>query len=957
MNNFLRSVARDIYARYGENLGFVSPVFPSRRVQLFFSKELASIIDKPVWSPEYKNLDEVVSTFSSLRKADDFVLLVLLYEIYCKYSNSEETFDKFYFWGETLLNDFNDIDKSLVNADALFRNLKAQKDIEDDYSFLSPEQVACIRQFWQNFNHAKNRGRLHEKFIEIWSILPTVYHDFCNTLKSRGLACQGMIYRDAAENLSQCAAGDIDRTYIFVGFNALSRCEERIFARLQRLEKAVFYWDYDRYYIDDKNHEAGMFLRENIRNFPAPDGFESASNLVDTKKDIHIITVPSDVMQAKSLPSIMKEMNIEHFDEKTAITLVDENILIPVLHSLPDKCQDINVTLGYPLIQTPVFTLAEILIRLQNSYRESNRGFYHRDALAALRHGYVGMMAVGDVKNIINEITLNNRIYVDRSLFRNNKFLSKVFTPLSGYQEISSYLADIFTDIASYSSGNDETDDDEALRREYALCIIKTLNKLQNSIDSAGFEIGKPVFMSLLRSVFREIKIPFTGEPVKGLQIMSLHETRALDFDNVIMLSVSEGRLPSVQPQLSYIPYNLRKGFGLPCFEQSEAISAYNFYRLVQRAKKLRLICPSKSNAHGTGEMSRYLYQLKFESGLEIKEYPVILDLEFNSRFEISVAKDDNVMRELEKYTGDNPSKSLSPSALTSYISCPLKFYFEKIQKLGADEIVEEDIPSNIFGNIIHRTMETLYTPMINSVADAEKIDRIIADREAVNTVIDKWFAHEFYRRESLPDDFAENGKLLVARDVIQKYVRGILQYDRSRAGFKPLGFEEKVATSIEFNSLKVSLHGYIDRIDDDGASIRIIDYKTGSGRGSEKRMKFKGAESLFDSAPDARNKEAFQVFMYSLMYAEQNSPLKKTLTPAIYFVRDCHSKSFSPLLTDELSKSVVTDFAEYMSDFKALLVECLRELFNREIPFTRTEHRKTCKMCQYASICGEFRV
>ncbi|MDR0385735.1 MAG: PD-(D/E)XK nuclease family protein [Prevotellaceae bacterium] len=943
--SFLHSVAHNLYSTYGDNISTLTLVFPSRRAQLFFSDELSTIIDKPVWSPDYTSLDDIAASLSALQKIDDFSLLTLLYQVYKKHTHSEETFDKFYFWGETLLNDFDDIDKYLVDAKLLFRNLKSQKSLEGDFSFLSQEQISYIQQFWNSFNPAGNTG-LQNKFIEIWDVLLPVYTEFKSIIKERNQAYSGMIYRDVAERIQQGNIPEITCKYVFVGFNALGKCELSLFSYLKKIGKAIFFWDYDDYYINDNQQEAGLFLRKNIELFPAPASFKLQSEFT-SDKDVHIIASPSDALQTRAITRLLQNMNAK-LDRKTAIVLTDENILIPVLYSLPDECSDINITLGYPLLQTPVFTLAELLIRLQNSYGKNNFGFYYKDVLAILQHSYIISACGGKTKEIIDNIVNNNRIYVNSSLFENNSFLKRIFIPFSSYGELTNYLIDIFTHIAVIPASGDEQ---TSLRKEYIYYMIKSLNKLKKSVEEINFEIGKSVFLSLIRDIFRRLKIPFTGEPVKGLQIMNIQETRALDFDNLILLSVNEGRLPRETVKLSYIPYNLRKGYGLPCREDLEAISAYNFYRLIQRAKNVRLLYSSKTDENRTGEMSRYLYQLKFETDLNIKEYPVTFGISFGKNECIEIEKDDTVQQALMRYTGNNPEKKLSPSALSSYISCPLKFYFSKILKLEPEESVVEELPLNKLGNIIHKVMEQLYSPMKDKVTEQD-IESVYRNTELIESLINKYFALEFYKRDSLPADFNENGKLLITRDVIRKYIKGILKYDQNNSGFMLLGLEEKVGINISAGNMIVGLHGIIDRIDKKDNIIRIIDYKTGSGRGSDKRLKFNSVDSLFDPSPEKMNKEAFQTFMYAYMYRKSKNVSECTV-PALYFVKDCYSPDFNYLPIDEsMEGKQVTDFSVYENDFEERLAQNLQEMFDFNVPFVQTEHSRTCEICSFYKIC-----
>jgi len=951
---FLKSVAENLYSRYGSDISLLTLVFPSRKAQLFFSEELTFLVDKPLWSPKFMSLEEVVSSFTSLKKVDDFSLLLRLYEVYNKHTKSSETFDKFYFWGETLLNDFDDIDKYCVNVEFLFKNLKAQKKLEGDFSFLTNEQIQYIKQFWSSFNPAKE-NILQDKFIEIWDVLLPVYTDFRSTLQQHNQAYSGMIYRDVAEKIRQNNISEIETKYVFVGFNALGKCETELFSYLKKQNKAEFYWDCDDYYVKDKMQEAGLFMRMNIEHFPAPSSFNLKSEF-NTQKDIHIISSPSDVVQAKSLPLLIKEMNAP-CDKKTAIVLADENILIPILHALPKECEDINITLGYPLVQTTVFTLTELLIRLQNSFNSNNNGFYYKDVLAVLHHKYVNRAA--EVKEIVENITNNNSVYINALFFENIPFLKTIFVPLSGYKELAYYLINILADVATLPTNENEQ---VTLRNEYIYYITKALNRLIKSIEETNIEIGKSVFLSLVRDIFRNLKIPFVGEPIKGMQIMSIRETRALDFDNVIILSANEGRLPAETSKLSYIPYNLRKGYGLPCNSDVEASSAYNFYRLIQRAKKARLVYSSKTDETRTGEMSRYLYQLKFESPFDIREYPLTFNINFKENNKIEIQKDDAIMNRLLRYTGN--SEALSPSAICSYISCPLKFYFSKIVKLKQDDSIAEELPLNLMGNIIHKTMEKLYNPLKNKIASDAEMSYIYKNNSQINSLIDYYFAQEFYKTDVLPPDFNDNGKLIITRDVIYKYVKGILKYDKSNNGFVPLGFETKVRTTLNVNGLTVNLAGIIDRVDKFKGNIRVVDYKTGAGRPFGKRMKINGVSSLFDRNPNNRNKEAFQTFLYSLMYKECMSE-ESAITPALYFVRDCYSPNFNYLLIDDniiktsdnkredgeaLKK--VTNFSYYESDFKENLAEYLSELYNPNIPFVQTEYEKLCSNCPYGKIC-----
>ena len=952
---FLQSLARRLYSRYGDGISSLRIVFPSRRAQLFFSEALTELIDKPIWEPVYTSVEKIAEEFTPLRKADDFSLLIELYRIYVKHTGSKESFDRFYFWGEALLRDFNDIDNHLVDAGMLFRNLKEQKELEGDFSFLTPEQIQYLRSFWSTFEPGKS-GKLHERFVEIWDALPAVYADFRTLLLERGAAYSGMIYRDAAEKIRTVGAEKLAGRYIFAGFNALSECERILFAGLRDEGKAEFYWDYSPYYVENRKQEAGYFMRDNLENFPANEVDVEETNEIFNFSDVHIVSAPSDVLQAKALPSILKEMDVP-CDRRTAIVLADESLLIPVLYSLPEDCDEINVTLGYPLQHTPIFALAELLIRLQNSYKlGAHTGFYHKDALSVLKHSYIVAIAGGKCSEIADYIVKNNVIYAPESLFSSDLSLRKIFVPPKGCEALIDYLSDIFAAIATIDDKGET--EQAALRKEYIFHISKALNKLKTSMAEHKLDIGKPVFLSLIRNIFLGLKIPFAGEPIRGMQIMELKETRALDFENLVLLSANEGRLPRESAHPSFIPYNLKRAYGMPYAERNEAVSAYYFYRLLQRARKVRLLYSSKTDGIRTGEMSRYLYQLKFESGLAIKEYSVNYDINFKEKSAVEIPKDKRTMEKLALYATPDSGASLSPSSLSAYIACPLKFYFDRIMRIKTTGTVNEELPANLLGNIVHKLMERLYEPMIDRRVSADEIRALIEDEKLLDGMTDKALAEEFYKTDSLPPDFAENGNMLIARYVIGRYLRGILKYDAENPNFTPKCLEKKIRTiyplRTNYGLLELNVGGIIDRLDSSEIAgdrrLRVVDYKTGAGRGTN-RMKFGGVRSLFSKNPDERNSEVFQTFLYCAMLCMNKEETKPI--PALYFVRDCYSPQFSCEIKDTAKNEIVYDFGDYAAEFRERLDACLSELFDPDLPFVQTEYEKTCTYCPFAKICG----
>ncbi len=657
MASFLDLVAADLYARYGNELSHCCLVFPNRRSRLFFAQSLSKLITKPLWQPNYQSIEEVIEALSGRRTSDTFTLLLELYEVYTRVLQSDEPFDRFYFWGDVMLHDFDLIDKYLINAEALFKNLKAQKELEGDLSFLSEEQIAHIRQFWSSFS--PQESELQHRFITVWEALWPIYSQYRQQLSAKGMAYEGMLYREAAtaplpEKL-HC------ERFVFIGFNALNECEKALFRQLKQLGKADFYWDYDIYYLNNKQQEAGSFLRRNIAEFPSPLPAEGFANFQQAK-EIHIIAAPSDAVQAKLTPQLMRDMEAPA-DRRTAVVLADEQLLIPTLHALPAVANDINVTMGYPLRQTPVYALIELLLRLHRKAKTTNQHtrFYYQDVLPLLQHPYIKAISNNASQRYADDMVKNNKVYVSPEDFSGDPSLSAIFTPAGDHTELYQRLSTLLDNIAAAPPDSEN----EKMVRAYVLHCSRQLNKLKKAIDESNVSLSLQVFSNMLYKLFAHESIPFTGEPLSGLQVLGILETRNLDFENVILLSANEGVLPQSFNVPSFIPYNLRRGFGLPAIEQHEAVFAYYFYRLLQRAQKITLVYNTKTDEARTGEASRYLAQLLMESGHTVRESSVSFHINIQEPAPITVQKDEAVMRELYKYIVESGELIASSLAMT----------------------------------------------------------------------------------------------------------------------------------------------------------------------------------------------------------------------------------------------------------------------------------------------------
>ncbi|MCL2098109.1 MAG: PD-(D/E)XK nuclease family protein [Bacteroidales bacterium] len=961
MKSFLDIVAADLYARYGNRLSSCCLVFPNRRSRLFFAKSLSLLIDKPLWQAKYSAIEEIIEEFSGQQKADAFVLLLELYEVYKQNLQRQEPFDRFYFWGEVMLHDFDLVDKYLINAEKLFCNLKAQKELEGDFSFLSEEQIAHIRQFWSNFN--PDQSSLQKEFLTIWEKLWPVYRQFREQLQSKGMAYEGMIYREVAE--SELPDNLHSETYIFIGFNALNECEKKLFKKLKAIGKAEFYWDYDNYYLNDKQQEAGLFLRQNVADFPSHLTAEQFSNFT-AEKNIKVVAAPSDAIQAKLVPQLLKEMEAPA-DNRTAVVLADEQLLIPTLHALPAAASEINVTMGYPLRQTPIYALTTLLMEAHRKAKVGVSGvrYYHRDVLAVLYHPYIKAAAGQAAETLANEIIKKNKVYAAANDFSNHAFLSAIFTPAATYGELHQRLVCLFEQIALVPLA----DENEQMMHAYLLHCNRQLNKLKKALDESGIHLSLAVYSNMLYKLLSNESIPFIGEPLSGLQVLGVLETRNLDFEHLVMLSANEGIIPRSFNAPSFIPYNLRRGFGLPTIEQHEAVYAYYFYRLLQRAKKITLVYNTKTDELRSGEASRYIMQLKAESGHQVQESSVSLHIGLHTADPIIITKDEKVLQELHKYLVEENSQFstlnsqfstlnsqlsilnyLTPSAVNAYLACSLRFYFRYIARLKPPEEMLEDVDGLLLGNLLHRTMENLYNTAENKLITADWLKALSKNNELIKNSLNKALADEYYHKDSLPAEADEDGKLVLLREVVEKYIRQIIRYDTAQAPFTLEGTELRILCRFPFKSgeetKQVHLGGIIDRLDRQGKRLSVVDYKTG-----KVNNEFKSIEALFGADAKQHNPAVLQIMLYSILLKQQEP--ERDVTPKLYFMRELYKDS-DFLVTDKITKESITEITPCMESFTAALSAVLSEIFNPQQPFVQTSDADTCTMCDYRKICNK---
>ncbi len=945
-HSFLSEVATELYNRYGDEISSLSIVLPTRRARLFFSEALNKVIQRPIWQPEYMSMDDVMATATSLRIGNKMRIISELYKIYKAFHN--ESFDKFYFWGEVLLADFDLIDKYMIDADMLFRNIYDLKVLEADLSYLTPEMRHIIHTFWSHFAEDAALSEEKREFLAIWLSLAPIYHALHERLTALGIAYQGMIYRSVAENIkSGKSLPDTSRHYVFVGFNALSEGEKRLLNYLTTNGSCDFFWDYDDYYTERTEQEAGRFIRENIREYKpmvdiTHDNFHKVSKL------LNVVSTPSNIVQCKYLPTILRDISPDMLlDKDTAIVLTDENLLMPLLHSLPQKLQErINVTMGYPLIKSTAYSFTERLMSLQKSARHREQGttFYHEDVVGILTHPYI-VRHEEQAASLLKRIIDGHLIRVEQAFFASSELLATIFCPTEGWEDLAKYLLRVIDKIIASAT---ESGEQQALKASYLAQMSISINEVVNCLVQCDIDISTSTFTTLLRRHLSTIRIPFSGEPLQGLQVMGILETRALDFKNVILLSMTDDNFPGKRGGNSFIPYNLRAAYGMPTPEHHEGVYAYYFYRLVQRAERVDMLYSSHTDEKSSGEQSRYIYQLAYEAPYALHRTNVGVDIEAAEAREITIEKDPSIISRLNEYLSPDSRRYLSPSALTPYINCPLQFYFSTVAKICPTEDIDESVDNKMFGTILHAAMQHLYEGLEGLDNPTDELKRLIEGRR-VEEVVEQAISCEFLKDESYKaKDFS--GNLMLVKEIVAKYIRnGIIPYDIRHDGFSFVGFEKEIFHSFDLgDGRKVNLGGKADRIDSlKNGNLRVVDYKTG-----KEHLSFNGLEELFGGKSRNMYNNIVQTMIYSMILAKEQ---KRNIEPALYYARYMHREEFSPRIrNNQNGLSPEVDYASYAEHFEHELQALLREMFDASIPFRQCpkEDVEVCRLCNFRTIC-----
>lgn len=981
MKAFLKIVAKDMLEKYGTDMSDIAVVFPNKRASLFLNNYLAQLAHKPIWTPTYITISDLFRRHSDLKVADPIKSICDLHKTFVKCTGIDETLDHFYGWGQLLLADFDDVDKNMVDAKQLFANLSDIHEL-DDVSYLTDYQKEMIRKFFSNFTDDHN-SELKKRFLQLWCHFYDIYTEFNQRMAEQGLAYEGALYRSVVSNES---IEFRHKKYLFVGFNMMQVVELNLLNRLKKQGKAAFYWDYDQYYMDG-NNEAGHYIRQYLPYYPnelADYPQQEIYNNMTKNKDITYISAPTENIQARYVNSWLKENGRYKMGRNVAIVLSDESLLQSVIHSLPQEVGSINITIGYPLQQTPFYSLIQQLIQLQGIGHPKQGDTYRLHyVLIALRHPYTRYISE-KYTELLAKLDEQKRFYPSREflsldgdegltlLFRN---LEEATASQDEYnRKLITYLLDVLRTIGTHAKELNDPLFHESLYRTYTL-----LNRLQDLIIAGDLQVDIITLERLIQQLIQTTSIPFHGEPAEGIQVMGVLETRNLDFDHILVLSCNEGKLPKGVNDSSFIPYSLRKAYGLTTVENKVAIFAYYFHSMLQRAHDITLTYNNATEDGQSGEMSRFMLQMMVESQHSIRRKTLVAGQKPLRPAYSDAQKTDEVMAVLDNI------KMITPTFLNTYQRCQKQFYYKYVKGLlEPDEIDEDEVDNKIFGNIFHRAAELFYYTFASKddiatddqgkqrlirpiVITADNLDHALKDTSLVYRLVDQAFREELFKVSSSDYHPKYNGLQLINKEVIASYLRQLITIDRRQAPFTIIGMEIVVSTTLGVATARgqklFRIGGFIDRLDSVAASgnpsvlgnlaerIRVIDYKTGRSRTSHP----KDIEEVFSTQPLAigkHNDYYLQAILYSLIVKNDRryNPAQEPVSPGLLFIQNAGADDYDPTL--KLGKELLTDVAPLEAEFTNLLRSLLADIYDPALPLKPTEDKKRCVFCPYAALC-----
>ena len=953
---FLEYVAEDIIGKYGTDLSRIAVVFPNKRAALFLNEHLARIAGQPVWSPAYITISDLFRQHTDLKPADPIKLICDIHKSFTKCTGIDETLDHFYGWGQLLLADFDDIDKNMADADSIFCNLKDIHEL-DDISYLDDEQKEMLKRFFANFSD-DIESELKKRFLSLWSHFGDIYHDYNRRLTEQGIGYEGAIYRKVASEETLHLKYD---KYLFVGFNLIQKVERVLFSRLMKEGKAKFYWDFDEYYMPTARAQQSASVPNNTASFAAyltdfPNELDNTDRDIYANmrrpKRIRFISSSTENAQARFASNWLLENDRYKAGRKTAVVMCDESILLPIMHSLPPEADKVNITSGFPLAMTPVASLVMLLFDLYTlGLRKKGTAFNPHYLKKLMAHPYARHLQEVHLKEM-NDVHL-------KGVHLKGVHLSQV------HQEgIAALLQHIATLVKQVGIATKQEGD--ALTQESVFRMFTILNRLAALADSGDLLVDNTTLRRLVSQLVGAASIPFHGEPVVGVQIMGVLETRIIDFDNVLLLSCNEGNMPKGVNDSSFIPYSIRKAHGLTTIDNKVAIYSYYFHRLLQRAGDITIAYNNSTDNGHTGEMSRFMLQLLVESGQKIDHYSLTAKNQPTPLMPKAIEKDETALSKLEEMS------RLSPSAINTYIRCKLAFYYQYIAHIKEPDSDPETIDNRMFGKIFHRAAYLIYKDITDHSPVIEKthIQAYLSNRKLLASVVDRAFEEEECK--------TNNGLQIINREVIIEYITKLLKIDQQLCPFSILAMEEeaKVYTQLSFTipsggALKggalvssapdkhysLTIGGIIDRLDavtdkqTGKRRIRVVDYKTGNKPSSA----IKSIEEVFDPKNIASKHSNYflQAILYSLIVSRSKewNAANDAVSPALLFIKQAATNDYDPTLC--IDKHPISDVTVYEEEFLTKLKETVADMYSPDAAFTPTDDRKKCELCPYRMLCG----
>jgi ATP-dependent helicase/nuclease subunit B len=945
---FLKSVAQFIFDQHKDTPQTLCVVLPNKRGALFLKNYLAETYGKTIWLPAIISAEDLVNELSGLKVLEEIDLICHLYDSYriC-YGAQAENFESFAKWGQLMLQDFNEIDRYLVDAEQLYENLKDIKEIEN----------------WSLGE--ENLSEFQINYLRFMNSLGSIYSHYSSTLLSKGWSYQGLAYRQAVHADQEHNFIRQYDHFLFCGFNALNAAELRIIRKLKDQNKATLLWDADAYYLDDVNQEAGLFLRQNKSYFNLPE-LTFTGRYFDQPKSIRVVSVPKQIGQAQVVKQSLQHLLQEGVPaDKIAVVLANEKLLWPVLQQLPPEIEHVNITMEYPLRYTSTYSLVESLLQIQVSFAKQNRAqktIYHKELIALLRQPVFQqyLEATGcelAINQIIQQINVKNLSFLSGNHLQSllgeaYATLGPLLSPSRDSHTLCALLLLVLQSTRDYFLTK-TLNSRQQLELEYLQTILVHFNRLSDLLHTYPHFNDLPAFRQLYQQVVGTATAPFIGEPLRGLQIMGVLETRTLDFDHVVLVNVNEGVLPSGKSVNSFIPNDLKRAFGMPLYVEKDAIYAYHFYRLLQRAADVTITYDSETDSFGKGEKSRFVTQLL----LELKRYQpstnITEEIASDEAFpekpsnELHIQKNSNTLQPIQtKAFGNGTYESLSPSSLITFKSCSLKFYLRYGARLKELEEVEESAEANTFGSILHLSLEDLYKPFIGKEIQESDIRHQLQE---VPMAVRRSFT-------SLFEESALSGKNLLQEEVIKVYVSKLLKSDgkfiaqlhNKQDHLKILGLEQEYTASLQIQTTNgpktVYVKGKMDRIDQFGGHTRVIDYK--SSVKSTDQFTFVGFEPLFHKPEYDKQ---LQLMLYAWMLSQNKVCKAEDLLPCIVPFKVFKEQPYYLLNED---KQTLRFTETLLMEFEQALKEFIEDIFDATKDFVQTNDLDICKYCAYKGIC-----